>query len=209
MKPLTAATLCLVAMALSGCASSTSAGANVRIAKTPDEVFGCQQKGLVEVKTAIGLDDARIEIRNRAAALGANYVRVDREVQSWGHIEGTAFDCDPARTRAHDQAVVDQANRVITCTSGADCEYKWSRAMQWLQQNSSWKFRTVTDNLLTTEGPLDTANPAYEVTRIPQGDGRNYQIAMRAWCGAGDCQDLILRLRSSFIDFVLVPPPAH
>jgi hypothetical protein len=207
MRRFMMAMLVLPGIILGGCASATSEGAKVRIAKTEDEVFGCQEKGPVEVKTAIGLDEARVAIRNRAAALGANYVRIDREVQAWGHIEGTAFDCDPAKTRSREQALVDSAGRVIACTAGPDCEYKWSRAMQWLQQNSSWKFRTVTDTLLTTEGPLDTAKPAFEVTKIPQGDGRNYQVAMRAWCGAGNCEDLILRLRSNFNDFVLVPPP--
>ena len=201
------AVLCLLAMVLGGCASTTTEGAKVRIAKTEDEIFGCQEKGPIEVKTAMTIDDARNAIRNRAAAIGANYVRIDREVPSWGHIEATAFDCDPARTRAREQALVDSANRVINCTAGPDCEYKWSRAMQWIQQNSSWKFRTVTDTLLTTEGPLDTAKPAFEVTKLSQGDGRNYRIAMRAWCGAGDCEDLILRLRTNFNDFVLTPPP--
>lgn len=201
------AAICLAAMALVGCASATNEGAKVRIAESEDEVFGCQEKGKVEVKTAITIDDARVAIRNRAAAIGGNYVRIDREVPSWGHIEATAFDCDPARTRAREQAIVDRANRVIMCTSGPDCEYKWSRAMEWLQQNSTWKFRTVTDTLLTTEGPLETARPAFEVTKLSQGDGRTYKIAMRAWCGAGDCEDLILKLRGEFNDFVLTPPP--
>lgn len=206
MKRLLAILVSVAAVVLVGCASSTPAGDKVRIAKSADEIFGCQEKGLVEVKTALSINDAWVVMKNRAAALGANYVRIDREVPAWGHVEGTAFDCDPARTRAREQALLDRANRIIPCSAGNDCEYKWSRAMQWLQNNSSWKFRTVTDNLLTTEGPLDTAKPAYEVTRIPQGDGKNYQITMRAWCGAGDCEDLILNLRASFVDYVMTPP---
>jgi hypothetical protein len=194
---------------VAGCASSTPEGAGVRIAKTEDEIFGCENKGLVEVKTALSINDAYVAVKNRAAAVGANFVRIDSESPAWGHVEATAFNCDPAKTKARAQAVVDRASRPILCTAGPDCEYKWSRAMQWLQQNSAWKFRTVTDTLLTTEGPLETAKPAYEVTKLSQGDGRNYQIAMRAWCGAGNCEDLILRLRGDFNDFVLTPPPAH
>jgi hypothetical protein len=78
--------------------------------------------------------------------------------------------------------------------------------MQWLQQNSSWKVRTATDLSVTTEGPLDTARPAFEVTKVSQDDGRTSLITMRAWCGTGDCEELILRLRTSFNDFVLARP---
>jgi hypothetical protein len=92
---------------------------------------------------------------------------------------------------------------VITCMAGADCDAKWSRAMQWLQQNSSWKMLTTTDTQLMTEGPLDTAKPAFEVTKVAHEDGRTFHITMRAWCGTGDCNDVIRRLRTSFDDYVL------
>jgi len=94
---------------------------------------------------------------------------------------------------------------VISCTTGADCDAKWSRAMQWLQQNSSWKVTTATDMLLTTEGPLTTAKPAFEVTKVALEDGRSFQISMRAWCGTGDCEELIQRLRADFSAYVLMP----
>jgi hypothetical protein len=94
------------------------------------------------------------------------------------------------------------ANRVIACTTGSDCDDKWSRAMQWLQQNSSSKV-TVTDTQLTTAESLDAAKPAFEVTKVAQPDGQSYQITMRAWCAAGNCDDLAARLRTSFNDYVL------
>lgn len=90
---------------------------------------------------------------------------------------------------------------VITCTSGPDCDAKWSRAMQWLQENSSWKVQTSTDTRLLTEGPLDTAKPAFEVTRAPQAGGR-HEISMRAWCGAAGCEELIPQLQRSFGKYV-------
>ncbi|HYC93197.1 MAG TPA: hypothetical protein VEO54_28590 [Thermoanaerobaculia bacterium] len=93
--------------------------------------------------------------------------------------------------------------RVITCTAGADCDAKWSRAMQWLQHNSSWKVLTSTDTQLVTEGPLDTAKPAFEVTKVAHEDGKTAHIAMRAWCGSGDCTEVIRQLRTSFTDYVL------
>lgn len=99
-------------------------------------------------------------------------------------------------------AAPESASRVITCTAGAQCEQRWSRAMQWLQQNSSWKVTTATDMLLTTEGPLTTEKPAFEVTKAEKDNGRSFQITMRAWCGAGDCAALIERLHADFYSYV-------
>ena len=93
--------------------------------------------------------------------------------------------------------------RVITCVAGADCDAKWSRAMQWLQSNSSWKVRSQTDTSVITEGPLDTAKPAFEVTKVSSDDGRTFQISMRAWCETVNCDDVVRRLRRSFNDTVL------
>lgn len=95
-------------------------------------------------------------------------------------------------------------DRVITCTAGADCDAKWSRAMQWLQHNSSWKMLASDDTRLVTEGPLDTAKPAFEVTKVAQDDGETFHIMMRAWCGSGsDCTKVIRQLRTSFDNYVL------
>lgn len=99
----------------------------------------------------------------------------------------------------------EKAGRVISCIAGPDCDAKWSRAMQWLQQNSSWKVTTATDMLLTTEGPLTTAKPAFEVTKVALRDGSGFEISMRAWCGTGDCDELIERLRDDFSTYVLTP----
>lgn len=94
------------------------------------------------------------------------------------------------------------ADRVITCTTGSDCDEKWSRAMQWLQQNSSSKV-TATPTQLTTEASLDAAKPTFEVTKVAEDDSQqSYRITMRAWCAAGDCPDLVARLRTSFNDYV-------
>lgn len=93
---------------------------------------------------------------------------------------------------------------VITCTAGPQCDQMWSRAMQWLGENSSWKV-TSTDMLLTTEGPPTTEKPAFEVTKAAADDGRTFQITMRAWCGEGNCDALIQRLRTDFTAYVTAP----
>ena len=93
-------------------------------------------------------------------------------------------------------------SRVISCTAGSDCDAKWSRAMQWLQKNSSWKVNSATD-MLSTEGEPTTEKPAFEVTKVALEDGSGFQISMRAWCGAGDCESLVQRLRGDFYSYVM------
>lgn len=93
-------------------------------------------------------------------------------------------------------------DRPITCTAGADCDGKWSRAMQWLQENSSAKV-TATDTQLSVAESVDNAKPAFEVTKATRDEGKTFTITMRAWCAAGNCDDIVAPLRTSFYDYVL------
>lgn len=95
------------------------------------------------------------------------------------------------------------AAREVTCNSKDDCELKWARATKWLQDNSYWKLRTVTENLLTTEGPMDRTNTAYEVNKFPKGDGV-YEIQFKAGCsnkGLG-CYPKVGKATASFKRYV-------
>jgi hypothetical protein len=38
--------------------------------------------------------------------------------------------------------------RPITCTAGADCDAKWSRAASWIALNPTWKIKTRTDQFI-------------------------------------------------------------
>jgi hypothetical protein len=73
------------------------------------------------------------------------------------------------------------ASQQVTCSGQADCELKWARATKWLQDNSYWKLRTVTESVLTTEGPNGRVNTAYEVNKFPLGNGV-YEIQFKAGC---------------------------
>jgi hypothetical protein len=95
-----------------------------------------------------------------------------------------------------------QTGQPITCTAGSDCDEKWSRAMRWLEQNTSSKV-TVTDMQLSAEESVDAAKPAFEVTKATPDEGKTFQITMRAWCAAGNCDNLIGPLRTSFYGTVL------
>jgi hypothetical protein len=95
------------------------------------------------------------------------------------------------------------AAREVTCNTKEDCELKWARATKWIQDNSYWKLRTVTDNLLTTEGPMNEVYTAYEVTKFPKGDSV-YEIQFKAGChnmGLG-CHPSIGKATASFKRYV-------
>lgn len=202
--------MCLVSLLALGvvaaCATTTPEGEKVRVVDVHDETFGCAFKGPVSSKGMASINEAMKSVRNKAAALGADVIEVTNRNDFFGSVEAKAYNCAAAGTITHDAALLEAANRRITCTLGNDCEYKWSRAMEWVQSHSTWKFRTVTESLLTTEGPLETPRPAFEVAKLSQGDGRNYRITFRAWCGVGNCEGLILQLHSDFNAFVSEPP---
>jgi hypothetical protein len=67
------------------------------------------------------------------------------------------------------------------------------------------KFRNVTDTLITTEGPMETPDPAFEVTKVPTG-GKTYRIAMRAFCGSsGSNRKRVVELRLNFRETLIKP----
>jgi len=95
------------------------------------------------------------------------------------------------------------ANQPIYCEKGNDCEVKWGRAILWISNNSYWKIRQQTDNLITTEGPFNKTKASYVVNKTPLGGGR-YQITMRLGCGNPfGCVPSTLSLKASFVKFVL------
>jgi len=85
-------------------------------------------------------------------------------------------------TPAQRAAVERDARQLVVCNGKEDCEIKWATALRWVQDNSRWKLRAVTDSLVTTEGPFDTPSAAFEVMKFPRGGG-SYEFQFRAACG--------------------------
>lgn len=101
------------------------------------------------------------------------------------------------------------ASRPVTCLQGPDCEAKWGRALIWVQDHSRWKLRIANDTLITTEGPFDSTDAAYSITKVLTGKG-TYSIVFRAGCGnVFGCVPSILELQASFVNFVMgsIKPP--
>ena len=185
--------------------SRTIKGEDVKFTTDPDDVEFCKTLG--EVGGGFRRTD------KAAAALGANVVL--QTIYTSGGEQyvangGTAYFCgadDTAKQAEKRAALQKSADRKISCTAGLHCEFEWSRVTAWLLENSKWKLRNVTDALITTEGPMDTGNPSFEVIKMATGDGKTYQILMRASCGIGQCTErALLRLKAKFVDFVLAPP---
>lgn len=96
------------------------------------------------------------------------------------------------------------AAQQVTCSGKDDCELKWARATKWLQDNSHWKLRLVSESILTTEGPNGQVLTAYEVNKFPLGNGV-YEIQFKAGCsseGLG-CHPSTVTATASFKRYVL------
>jgi len=201
--------------------SGLLAAANQKRSVTPDEVLltydadeveFCSPLGEVKAKSGwgnMGEPSIRATLKKRAAALGANTVLLRGIYLDFvASGSGEAHACtDENRAKQREKAaeIARKAAEPILCTAGVECEVKWSRVTLWLQDHSKWKFRNVTDTLITTEGPLQTFDPAYEVTKVPAGDGKTYRISMRAFCGRDGCEKIILKSRAAFYEFLQQP----
>jgi hypothetical protein len=112
--------------------------------------------------------------------------------------------CMSTQTRIELQV---QASRTPRCEGKDACERMWADALQWVQSNSNWKMRNVTETLITTEGPLDTPQPAFQIIKYPLGNGA-YEIRFSAACGnIFGCVPSILEVTASF-NRALIPAPA-
>ena len=94
--------------------------------------------------------------------------------------------------------------RPVTCVAGADCEQKWARALQWLQDNSDLAITTQSDTVLqTAESPPHSPLASFMITKLLAG-GDKYEIHYTAQCSnLFGCTPPLLRLKAGFIRFVM------
>lgn len=105
-----------------------------------------------------------------------------------------------------DPHIVAEAARPVTCERGIDCEKKWATVLLWVQNNSVWKIRNVTDSLVTTEGPMETSDAAFVITKVPVNE-HEYRFDFKAVCGSpiGYCYPHIAELQASFVTAIMGP----
>ncbi len=99
----------------------------------------------------------------------------------------TIASCCGTQLTPEEQAYIRRrVNTPVICENKEDCDVKWGKAIYWVSTNSYWKFQIQTDNTIHTFGPAvvggagDTTKLAYQVNKVPLGDGR-YQIVMRVY----------------------------
>lgn len=81
-----------------------------------------------------------------------------------------------------DPVKLQEANAPLNCHGKEQCDLYWQRSQAWIAQNSRYRIQTATDTVITTFGPLDSsADLAYQITKIPGGDG-NANIIITAGC---------------------------
>jgi hypothetical protein len=73
-----------------GCASVAPNSDSVVLTREASAVAGCKQIDSVQAWLSLSFTDARNQLRNRAAALGADTVLVS---SSFGETNGTAYSC--------------------------------------------------------------------------------------------------------------------
>src|SRR6266705_515726 len=97
-----------------------------------------------------------------------------------------------------------QANRPVFCIGPDDCQVKWSRALQWVKENSRYKLERVRSYLISTRGPFLLAPwPAYTITQFDQGGGRlEFDFAVGCYYIFG-CTPSLLEAKASFVNFVM------
>ena len=91
--------------------------------------------------------------------------------------------------------------RPISCTAGADCDAKWSRAASWIALNPTWKIKTRTDQFIET-AEHDTL-PAFAITKVATTPG-NYEIIFEGYCANPfGCTPTVAQSRARFESFML------
>jgi len=78
-------------VAMAGCASVSPKSESIVLTREPSQVKGCKEVGAVQAWLSLTFKDARNQLRNRAANLGADTVLVS---SSFGETNGTAYICN-------------------------------------------------------------------------------------------------------------------
>ena len=75
-------------------------------------------------------------------------------------------------TQPMDPAILAASKEPLTCANNEECDSYWQRAQAYVSKNSTYPIQSVTDTVLTTEGPIyGSAGNAYHLTKVPNADG--------------------------------------
>ena len=75
-------------------------------------------------------------------------------------------------TQPMDPAILAASKEPLTCANKEQCDSYWQRAHDYVSKNSTYPIKSVTDTVLTTEGPTyGSAGNAYHLIKVPNADG--------------------------------------
>jgi hypothetical protein len=75
------------------------------------------------------------------------------------------------------------ANASFACDSSKDCDQEWSKAIEWIVQNSAYRIQIQTDNIIQTYGPDQyVLLSGFLINRVNNADGSG-TITFNARCG--------------------------
>ncbi|HKQ23871.1 MAG TPA: hypothetical protein VJT81_05440 [Burkholderiales bacterium] len=75
-------------------------------------------------------------------------------------------------TQPMDTAILAASKKPLTCSNKEECDSYWQRAQVYVRQNSTYPIQSVTDTVLTTDGPTyGSEGNAYHLTKVPNADG--------------------------------------
>lgn len=105
----------------------------------------------------------------------------------------------------------DQATKAPTCSNATDCAEKWERASQWINANSYWRVKEMSDTRIETKKARSpyASRPMYVVEKLPGGGGSSV-IKLHASClPALNCNPNTTDAKSSFNHFVNTGEELH
>ncbi len=75
-------------------------------------------------------------------------------------------------TQPVDPAILAASKEPLTCANKEECDFYWQRAQAYVSKNSTYRIQSVTDTVLTTDGPIyGSAENAYHLIKVPNADG--------------------------------------
>jgi len=75
-------------------------------------------------------------------------------------------------TQPMDPAILAASKEPLTCANKEECDSYWQRAQAYVSKNSTYRIQSVSDTVLTTDGPIyGSAENAYHLIKVPNADG--------------------------------------
>ena len=97
----------------------------------------------------------------------------------------------------------EQTPTAVVCRLGPDCDWKWARAIAWVQQNAYYKIELVDAGRIKTFGPYGKSEgTAVTIQKISAGDGWA-QLSINVSCAnIVTCYPSVAAQKISFLEYV-------